>query len=85
LVETYSTVWPGKHLCDMFPVKNGLKEGDVQFPLLFNFTIECTIRRVQLNQDGLKLISFWFMPMMLIYIERKLVYYKEKHRSFISY
>jgi len=39
----------------MFPVKNGLKEGDALSPLLFNFTLKCTIRRVQVNQDGLKL------------------------------
>jgi len=25
------------------------------------------------------------MPMMFIYIERKCMYFKEKHRSFISY
>jgi len=39
----------------MFPVSNGLKQGDALTPLLFNFTLECTIRRVQVNQDGLKL------------------------------
>jgi len=72
-------------LSDMFPVKNGLKQGDVLFPLFFNFVREYTIRRVQVNLDGLKLIRFWFMPMMLICIEWKYVYYKEKHRSFISY
>jgi hypothetical protein len=39
----------------MFPIRNGLKQGDALTPLLFNFTFECTIKRVQVNQDGLKL------------------------------
>ena len=38
----------------MFPVKNGLKEGDALSPLLFNFALVYTIGRVQVNQDGLK-------------------------------
>jgi hypothetical protein len=29
LIETYSKVGVGKHLSDMFPIKNVLKEGDV--------------------------------------------------------
>ena len=39
----------------MFPVKNGLKQGDALSPLLSNFTLKYTIRRVQVNKDGLKL------------------------------
>jgi len=37
LTETYSRVQVGKNLSDMFPITNGLKQGDVLLPLLFNF------------------------------------------------
>jgi hypothetical protein len=36
-------------------LKNGLKHRDALSPLLFNFSLVCVIRRVQVNQDGLKL------------------------------
>ena len=53
--ETYSKVQVGKNLSDTFPIRNGLKQKDAPSPLLFMFPLVYTIRRVQVNQDGLKL------------------------------
>ena len=38
-----------------FPINNHLKQGEAVSPLLFNFALKYTIRKVQAKQDGLKL------------------------------
>ena len=40
LTEMYSRVRAGKNLSEMFPIRNGLKQGDALLPLLFNFALE---------------------------------------------
>jgi len=47
---------PGnKNLSDIFPIRNGLRQGDILSPLHVNFVLESAITRAQVNQDGLKL------------------------------
>ena len=41
-------------MSDGFPIRNGLTQGDALKPMLFNFALEYAIKRVQVNQDSLK-------------------------------
>jgi len=84
--ETYGRFRVGKDLTYVFPIRNCSKQGDALTPLLFNLALLFTIRRVQVNQDGMILNGTY---QLLVYADdiNKLVesvYYKEKERSFVS-
>jgi hypothetical protein len=67
-----------------FYFQNGLKQGDALSPLLFNFTLEYAIRKVQETQVGLKLNE---THQLLAYaddvnLQGDNTYYKERDRNF---
>jgi hypothetical protein len=82
LNETYRTVHTGKNLTK-FPIQNGLKQEGAS-PLVHNFALEYAIKRVQKNQEGLKLNE---TNQLLAYADDKVVekrrYHKEKQKGYI--
>jgi hypothetical protein len=47
ITPQYSKVHTGKHLSFTFPIQNGLEQEKTLSPLLFNFTLEHSVRNVQ--------------------------------------
>jgi hypothetical protein len=56
-LHTYVHTYIHVQLCEIrvFPISNFLKQEDALSQLFFNFALECAIKRVQVNQGGLKL------------------------------
>jgi hypothetical protein len=55
LNETYSRVRLGKYLSDAFLINNGLKQEDAFLPFYFSFALEREIRKIQADEEVLKL------------------------------
>jgi hypothetical protein len=55
LTGTSSRLQIGNNLSDIFPIRKGLKKTNFLFSLPFNLALGYAIKRVQVNQDGLKL------------------------------
>jgi len=73
---------------DTFPIKNGLKQGDALLSMLLNFALKYAIRRISVNQDGLKLND---MNKLLVYAAYDNILVgsthtiNKKHRSFSTH
>jgi hypothetical protein len=51
LNETYSRARVGKHLSDVFALRNVLKQGDALSPMLFSFAVERAVKSVQMDDN----------------------------------
>jgi len=66
-------------ICLHVSCKNGLKQGDVLLPLLFNFALECTIRKA--DQEGFKLIG---THQLVFYNDFNVLQRKTQKRQYFS-
>jgi hypothetical protein len=70
LHETCNKFRLDKYLLDAFPIQNGLKQGDALSPVFFNCALVYAIKKVQENDESLKLNATYRLliyAVMLIY------------------
>jgi hypothetical protein len=63
-----SNVHIDKHLSDIFPIQNGLKQKDALSPLPFNFVLAYGFMKLQKNREGLELNGTHLLLVYAYYI-----------------
>jgi hypothetical protein len=73
--ETYSRVWLGKHLSDIFPIRNGFGTRRSFIAIAFQLCfIEYSVGLVQGSQSGFKLYD---TRQLLVYADDDSIYWPE--------